>query len=228
MKRSSTLSTILILISLAGTATAQFSIGARLGMNMANIDMGSTEKIMGNFGFRMGLNLGAVFEMPVGPIILESGLIFNQTGSNYKETIDEALFKTTETINVRGNYLSIPILAKFKKPIKNFTLYGIAGPTVNFFIGGSAKGSITGDLEMDIDVDIKNYTHSTAMALVLGVGASKKINGKTFFADIRYTMGLNNIITGDVDNVQWGFIADLEATNKIIALNVGVLGLLTI
>jgi len=228
MKRLVTLLLMLGVLLTGASTWAQVNIGAQLGLNMANISMDGGQIVEGDFGTRMGLNVGAVAEMKLGPVTLQSGLLFNQVGTKYEESINQAGYSTEEEVTVKASYLTIPILAKYIMPMERFTLYGLAGPALSFFMGGTAEGGITGDFAMDIDEEINDFVKSMDTALVLGVGVMKEMNGRTFFVDIRYSMGLCNAVDADPDSMEWGFISKLEAKNQIITINVGVLGLLSL
>ena len=92
---------------------AQFHIGAKAGANVIKIDGKSFKD-----EFRYGYHLGGFAEIGLGRKLgLQPEVLFNQVSttvdSNYKE-LYENVFNPAYQSNVKLNYLSIPILLRYK------------------------------------------------------------------------------------------------------------------
>ena len=107
---------LLIAVLTAGYAQAQFSIGARAGVNLTNLIGGRDTEM-----FKPGFQIGAVFNGARNDVFsFESALLFSQMGSQAKE--DDYTFSLTL------NYFELPLNAKFR--FDNFFVQ--AGPYLGY------------------------------------------------------------------------------------------------
>lgn len=208
--------------------SAQIRVGASLGVTGASVTMPYNQRMAlgGSFHFRTGLQAGLIAEYPLKRITLQSGLRFHQAGTTYKRRIEESGFQFKEKVQARTQYLMLPVLVKYSRPLGDYSLYGLAGPCIRYLLSARAKGNMTGDFPMAIDLPMKHRVKSTDWGFILGIGVQKKLYGKTCFVECRYDMGLSNALNVYADDAALGWLAGAEARNRAIVLNLGVLDLL--
>ena len=106
--------------------------------------------------------------------------------------------------NVRLNYLELPILFKYAFPMDPFEVNVFAGPYVaHLMMVTDAQGRDENNL-------LKDFTRFD-WGFVLGVGGGMDIGLGRLVADVRYTLGLQNL---DDDG-------DADVKNSVIGANVG-------
>lgn len=120
----------------------------------------------------------------------------------------------SEVVEMKLNYLEIPILCQYNLSMNNKTVqpYLLAGPAIGFFLNGTMKHKIDSN-ETESDIDSKDV--DTNFGLVLGLGTT--INNM-FMLNIKYNLGLNTIIAEKADN---DFSMDLK--QNAILLSIGAL-----
>ena len=180
----------LIVISVATIASfAQFiGIGARGGLNFANVTVNNNGSPGTAFSpeAKTGYQLAGIVEFgfnkffSVVPEIIYSSQGFNlqSAGIQYKTTL---------------NYIQVPVLARLSLNLQRGRIFINAGPqlglktslTTDLPGGGSIGGVSSSDFK------------STDFGVVLGGGAGLDIGPGSVFTDIRYTLGLTNINTNN-------------------------------
>jgi hypothetical protein len=162
---------IFMCILITESAFGQLGIrtGFKLGHNWAtlsDIDMNDTETLKGiTGGIALELNL---FNL----LAVQGELLYSPQGISVKDIGD---------INI--NYLSIPVLLKYKMFPVAIHPYLIAGPDLSFLL--SAKDA---DKE-----DIKDAIKSQDIAIIIGGGLELSLFGKAAYIEGRYSMGMQDI-----------------------------------
>ncbi|MCW5516339.1 porin family protein [Muriicola sp. Z0-33] len=185
MKKALLTMTIVMFISFAAAAQ-DINIGAKAGLNLATLKPDLNDPAV-----RTSFHLGGVVEIPLlDELSLQPELFYSSQGVKDESDDDE---------EVRLNYLSIPVLAKY------YVAEGLsieAGPQIGFLL--SAEVEDNGDT-----TDLKDTTKSTDFGFALGLGY-KLENGLNFAA--RYYFGSDvNDIESDTDKFK----------NNVFQLSIG-------
>jgi len=216
MKNKIILLTVLLATSLL--SNAQLYVGAKVGLNLANISASFPKT---TFSTKIGINGGATLKYHFQNTMIgtQMDILYSQMGSHSKkveEVVDASgSLKTTTKIDYDFTYLQIPIYVNWEIPIKSeklipyrYTeniasvhLYG--GGFFGYGIGNNVSTSIT-----QYAVDVDNNATTTVIPKVSG--ASKKFNAIDFglalgagvsfniskvgklTVDVRYIKGMGN------------------------------------
>lgn len=191
MKKSVLFLVVALLAIPALQAQEFFRMGAKVGLNFANL-VGDTEDAEMLTSFHLGL----VAEIPIsekfyfGPEVLYS----TQGASFSDDEFDvDAEFKL--------DYIQIPLMARYYVS-EGFSLE--AGPQIGFLTSSEVETE-------DVGVDAKDYFTSFDYGLNFGLGY--KLPGGIFFQG-RYNLGLANVLDSNE------FDED-KAKNSVIQLSVG-------
>ncbi len=184
-----------------GTAQEEsIRFGAKAGLNLSNI-VGDFDD---NNDTKIGLNIGAVVEIPVTEkFAIQPELLFSTQGAK-AEFDDVELSSTGEIINIKEeaeanlNYVNIPIMAKYYIA-QGFSLQ--AGPQIGILISAEDKDG----------EDFKDTT--SAIDFGLNFGAGYQLASGIFF-DARYNLGLSNI--NDLEGDE-----DFSQKNSVISISLG-------
>jgi hypothetical protein len=176
---------LVILTSVALSASAQVQVGAKGGLNIANLggDGLSGQGVSSLISFHIGgqVSIPVADKFSIQPEVLYSGEGAKATGGKF----------------LLG-YLNIPVLAEYNIA-KGLNVE--AGPQLGFLLSAQAEPT------SGPSTDIKSQLKSTDFALVLGlnykftesIGADARYN--IGISDINATSGTNNSISNDVFQV---------------------------
>ena len=179
------------------SANAQTTIIPKLGVSIANIAFDPSNSDVKS---KIGLQLGIAAEIGVNDMFaIQPELLFIQKGAKSKANSDASL---------NLSYLEIPVLAKVKFGSDAAKFYAIAGPSIGIAIGGTDKDA-SGSEDLKFGSDTGQFKR-TDFGLQFGAG----VNIKNFIIDVRYGLGLSNII-----NVPSGASGSLK--NRAIGITVG-------
>jgi hypothetical protein len=217
--------TVLLLITwvaLCTAAQAQMSIIPKAGVTFSNVvNKDDTEGQRAKTGFLVGVGLNL-------PIVedffsVQPELLYIQKGFGFDTEDFDIKFR--ETIN----YLEVPILAKiaFGGDIAKFHVS--AGPSIGFGLGGNYKfsgddadqiedivGSLDGDVTFGSDDD-DSYNNRLDIGAQFGIGAGFKVGPGSLLLDLRYGLGLSNLLKEDADLG----IDESDGKNRVIAISLG-------
>lgn len=201
------LAVLFLIIGITKNSNAQVNYGIKAGLNysaqseLSNLYDGQNYKP----GYIFGLTLGYDFN----PILsLNTEVSYQTKGgcnqNNYNMSINNATYQF--------NYLNIPIYLKAKLSEqhgipKNWGIYGYAGP----YYGRLLSTSSDIDESEQTTGTIDDYASETDYGAVLGIGVSRKVNSVELYTDLRYEMGMSEIIS-----------YDNKLRNKTIAFCVGI------
>lgn len=179
--------TALALLAGAQSANAQFSIGPRLGLNLANVSY--TGDVAGNPDpkIKVGFQVGAAANIPLADkFAFQPALLFTQKGFKQDQSETETFSGVVVTSTAKGtaafNYLEVPLNFVFTTGGENgFQVF--AGPYLAYGVGGKIESSIT----VKDDSGLINESHSSNQPVKY---ASK--NGSGDYAYVRgFDVGLN-------------------------------------
>jgi hypothetical protein len=161
-------------------ANAQLSLGGRIGLNMPMLTVGSLPNGVSN-GFNTGLAIGAVGNYAINDkFSLQAEILYSQQGSK--------LTMGSDYSSVRYNYISIPLLAKYKFGQETMGGFVDGGLQLAYLASGSGETSIGGQTTT---ASITDYSGMNRMdvGLSLGVGGYYKLGPGELQLDIRYLLG---------------------------------------
>lgn len=178
---------------------AQAQFGIKAGINLASLSQEPLESNFEDFKDKsiVGFQVGVVAELPIMDIFsIQPELIWVQKGGKSTYTL---LGNEVER-SVIYNHIQIPVLAKIKATTEgeSFGLNFFGGPFASFSLGGNVKiESPLGTIEEDIDYsDDDNLERRLDWGLTFGLGA----NLGALFIDVRYDLGINNLLDDDASN----------------------------
>ena len=176
MKKTILTMTVAMFISFVAVAQ-DINIGAKAGLNLATLKPDLNDPAV-----RTSFHLGGMVEIPlIDQLSVQPELFYSSQGVKDESDDDE---------EVRLNYLSVPVLAKY------YVAEGLsveAGPQIGFLL--SAEGEDDGDT-----TDLKDITKSTDIGFAFGLGY-KLENGLNFAA--RYYFGSDvNDVASDSDKIK--------------------------
>jgi hypothetical protein len=173
------------------TLFAQISVGAKAGVNLANVN-GDVDNTDMKVGFHVGGYVNVAFS---DALSLQPELLFNSVG--YKYTTVSGVDEADVTSNL--NYISIPVSLMYSFGPANIHV----GPQIGFLMSAKTKSDVD---ELDGE-DIKDGLKSTDLGFNVGAG----VNFGKLNVTARYTIGLSNIVDED----------DVDVKNGVIQLSLG-------
>lgn len=206
MKKTFQITFFLCLLLSAITAHAQMTAGLRAGVNLAtyNFNFGSNVPASAQNQPKNAtlLTIGVPFQMMFGEHFgLQMELNFIQKG--FRQTTDITL-STTRFVSdgkIIVNWLELPVLAKARFGSDVGIGGGLFfGPSVGYGLSGKSKsttttttGSVSTTTSNDESLNFKDDDHSR-VDLALNMGGEVNYGG--IFLDVRYQIGLTNMVTG--------------------------------
>ena len=132
MKKNLKFFAVALAMALTSSAMAQLSIGPRAAVNFSNAAFDSDQEV--NSGNLLGFAFGVAAEIGVsGSFSIQPEVLFSQSGFILKDEFE--LLGEPVDLNVRYNYLQIPLLAKLKFGSGATVFNVFAGPHVGFGLG---------------------------------------------------------------------------------------------
>jgi hypothetical protein len=164
-------------------ATAQTTLGPKLGLNISTLSGNERSGLTSKVGF----NVGAFFNFKINDLIaVQPEVYFTMKGAK-DTTIETEIHNFTYTLD----YIEIPVLIKFSIPIPNskFCPSVYVGPSVSFNLNAKVSEEINGTiLEGDYE-----FINKTDYGLILGTNMGFRSKKFEYGLDIRYVMGLRSI-----------------------------------
>jgi len=154
-------------------AAAQVQFGLKAGLNLANLSVSPNEDGT-SLKMKANLHAGAMAYVPLfGHFGLQPEVIYSGQGTK--------ISAEGTSINYNLNYVSVPVLFKYKDASGFFAELG---PQIGILVAGKAKSG-------DQSADIKDQFKSTDISGAVGIGYLSSLN---LGIDARYSLGLTNII----------------------------------
>lgn len=169
---------------------SQTKVGVLAGINMSKLngdiqpDTKYKSKTGGNFGLFIDLKLAKNIYLSIQPS-------YSQEGTKITHKVDGA-YEPIDSIKVKLNYFSLPILLKVTSTNEKF--YAIGGIETSK-LANSSMTPIGGE-EEDIIVTIEPWNFS----MHFGAGIRFPLGFTTLFVEARYTQGFMNITEESVVN----------------------------
>jgi hypothetical protein len=190
---------IVVLLATAASAAAQErNWGAKGGLNMATLS--SDDPANPDFKYRFGVIVGGFYTWPIGERFeLQPEAFYSQQGAALSEQGVDA--------TIELDYVTVPILARYRFAPRGRGLVVYGGPSIAFKVSAKAKAKFGSE---DISDDISDEIESTDVGVAVGAAYEK---GRTSIEG-RYTFGLTDI-SKDPDEPS-------KTKHRVIAILVGV------
>ncbi|MDO7874538.1 porin family protein [Hymenobacter sp. ASUV-10] len=227
-----TILTTLACLAGAHSASAQFSIGPRLGLNLADVALsgdldGDTDtKISAGVQVGVAATIGLADKFAFQP-----ALLYSQKGFKREQTETETFGGITYTASFSSkasfNYLEVPLNFVFTTGGENgFQVF--AGPYLAYGVGGKteSKYSVKDANGTTYDSGSENKTvkfadkegsddYSYVRALDLGLNGGLGYRQGPFQAQVGYGLGLGNLIPQNENGDEY----DYKARNRVIQVS---------
>ena len=203
------------------TASPIFSINGKIGMNTAPVSVIRNESIAGEpikskYKLQPGWQFGLGGEWHIREeISLNGEVVYVASG-----------FKTNKTafggdileIKDRQNWLVVPVSIKYSDTKGRYRPYGYLGASVEWLFSDKAE-IITTNRETVNGTTIESVAESPALdftyrrnkvnrSVFIGGGLKVKVKLDYVFVDLRYSMGLTNVVNGDAQYVDYNKYGD--------------------
>lgn len=170
--------TVALLVTIIGSTFAQFTIGPKVGLNLAKVYAGK-EGLDEDIDFKTGLNVGIFGRYEINErFAIQPEVLYSQQG--YKSHInlfDHLGYPIGEYgYKASSHYVNIPILVKYY-PLKRF--YVEAGPQVGFCVSSDFSAD-DNELEsiikkLDTDYNTVDFSLTGGVGFHLGYGLSVNV-----------------------------------------------------
>lgn len=219
----------LLLVAITASLFGQVSLGAKAGIYRSDIAVqGIDNNLLPNTQGITDISLGIVSEIMIGQNFgVQPELTYEKSGFKINEGLDLDLFNIPIPLGVKAkvkvDYLSLPILAKYKigtGPVKG---YVTAGPNFRYALQGDVQTFATVIVDIPIWSQDINFSGENVQRMdiggVIGAGVSFETGPGQLFLDARYNHGFTQ-----VDNFSF---ADLQLRNTGMGINIGYMMPLT-
>ncbi|MEI6434822.1 MAG: porin family protein [Bacteroidota bacterium] len=171
-----------------------FSLGLKAGINLSswsNIDISDPSKKVSKLGFQGGF-VGKIGFNKYLAVQME--LLFAQKGLKVKATASGVTAKAWYTVN----YFEIPLLIKFSIPAGPVMIFANVGPSLG--IGLSAKFATDPDAGYNTTINFEEGgLQRFDFGLLFGAGAGLKVGKGELFLDLRYGLGISDVMDASSD-----------------------------
>lgn len=217
-----TTSTLVLLTLLVSTASAQFSIGLRGGIHLANWAINDDlRNTLGDPEIRLSPVVGAVMEIRfTDNIALQPEMIFLQKGFKQENSYsDPILGAFSSRFDMIINHIEVPVLFKAGGVVGPLRMEGLVGPGLSVALTGKRKtetvyNGVENTDTRDIDFHDDEFSRIDFSIHAGAVFSLKLGEVVRVFLDSRYLLGLTNINTSDSADA---------ARNRGISISTGVL-----
>ncbi len=223
MKKLLSLFTVILLIALL-PAKAQFHMGVKGGLNLANMNVsnlpaGFTNNMVASF------HLGAYVEKPlIKSFGIESGLYLS--GKGLKEEFSQSIlvYSISGSVKITPYYLELPVNAVYNLNIRLIKLRFFAGPYIAYGLAGRVNSdfSATG-LPIDLsslglvnesrNIVFGSDTTSDVKPFDFGVNIGVGAEIKKFTFNIQYGLGFVNVAAENA--------TAYEGKNRLLTFSLG-------
>lgn len=192
MNRLAWYGAVALLTVVPAAAPAQAAVGMRVGARWADLDVSQDTDGIRNVAVAAYLGL-AVSER----LALQVEAVYGDRGAEGLRLGDGALDLAASPVGVTASYLDIPVLLRAGFPRERFMPSLFVGPYAGFLLGCdivAADGRRACDAE---EVTPRFEPRSTDFGIVAGGALDMALGTSTAFVDLRFTMGLLSIATGE-------------------------------
>jgi hypothetical protein len=179
------------LIALPRPAAADVQFGLKIGGNMAKPTGADAQELADTLKSKVGFAGGIFIAINLGKVVaVQTEVLYTMKGATFEyEDVDETVQE-----KLHGDYLEIPLLLKLKLPTPGIQPFVFAGPYVGFKL--KEKLTYLGEEIPTEDAILKNNDYGA----IFGGGLQL---GRSLHLDVRYSMGLQKIITEGAEAVDF-------------------------
>ncbi len=219
----------LLLVAITASLFGQVSIGAKAGIYHSNVAIdGIDNNLLPNTKGLTDFSGGVISEIMLGNNFgIQPELNYEKSGFQINEGLDIDIFNVPVPIGLKAkvkvDYLTMPILAKYKigsGPVKG---YISAGPNFRYAMKGEVKTFATVLIDIPVWSQDINFSGDNVQRMdiggIVGAGVSFTTGPGQLFIDARYNHGFTQ-----VDNFSF---ADLKMKNTGMGINIGYMMPLT-
>lgn len=175
-------------------ATAQVRFGAKAGLNVSSIALPLNDyapKIGYQVGFVADIKLSDHFSIQPALLLSSKGVV-----DKYEDRDLSGLYVKTIRTKVSLNYLEVPILALYKRPLKNGTRIFVGlGPYVGIGMFGYSRTEEYGKHKIAFDSDPRQDVQSF-VPFDFGVSTTVGIETRKFLLGVNFNNGVKPIANG--------------------------------
>jgi len=188
MKQTLRISLFILLSLFAVTATAQTYLGFFAGINNGKLKGDAPRKA--SYKSLIGFNGGLYLDVKVSKLVtLSFQPTYTQEGTRVFYSIPWEK-EPVDSIHVRLNYFTIPILVKVSSLNQRF--YALAGVETGFLLDGYAEG---GDEKVSLTNEISQFN----LSIVFGAGLRFPLKYGRLFLELRYAQSIVDLTDEPVD-----------------------------
>jgi hypothetical protein len=160
-------------------ASAQVQVGAKAGLNVADINAtGLAPNSYITYSTKINFNAGFLVTIPLfKSFLLQPEISYSGQGAS--------TVLSGESLTTSYNYLNFPVLFKYQQ---SSGFFAETGPQIGFLLGANEKGGYQGT------VDLTNEIQPIDFSWAFGIGCKFKKPDIGF--DVRYNLGLTNTEEG--------------------------------
>ncbi len=226
----------LVYFSSKFTAAPLFSLFAYTGPNISQekilvdadaetVNPLSANQINKKYTIRPGFQFGAGVEWHYDEN-LSATVEINYLHSAYKKTTSYIFDRDEIEIIDRQNWFRLPITIKFSDHIGKYRPYGYVGFSLDYLISDKATiTNINNDLKIDgspasqppSESPIQNFTNKRNrfnQSIFVGGGVKYKLGLNYAFVDVRYSLGMKNIV--DVNKMYLQYTGDDKTSDSFL------------
>lgn len=214
-----------ILVLLLSVATyAQVSLGFKTGVNLADTRInGLFDNSLPEQNMYPGFTAGVIAEVPMlNGFAFRPELSYTQKGFVTDISVsDLELLGIDIPIGARAktrfNYLDMPLLIKYSTGTDLAKVYFVVGPTIGYTINAHVRPVANLLINVNlprVNIPLDNDIYQRwEIAGTLGMGGEIKAGKGKIFSDVRYNLGLTNMLQDP--------IIDFRAKNQGLAITAG-------
>ncbi|MCA1801194.1 MAG: PorT family protein [Rhodothermaceae bacterium] len=175
-----------------------YSYGFRIGIHMADIQV-EDDEFSDSYGNRFGPAVGAFVSIPLNESIsVRPELWYLRKGAEASFDLfffgEDLSFEST----FQFDYVEVPILISYTPRTGGKALPNLfAGPSVGSLTSAKYKIEAAGESE---SASIKSNLKSTDISLIFGGGLDFGLGSRSLVVDIRYMLGLSNILKSPIED----------------------------
>jgi hypothetical protein len=204
MRKNILLAITYMLFSFVNAQEVKF--GIKGGLNLSSW-AGDTKGL--NLRPRFGVNVGSFAEIRLTEqFAIQPEVLYATQGTKFKN-VGATIYGTDYIGDIKWNlsYINIPVMFKYSGDGKSFIE---AGPQIGFLTSAKAITKLT-RYSQTVDQDVKEMFESLDFGFVVGVGLNIT---KHLLTDLRYNIGLSNIIKTESDD-------NTKIRNSVLSLSLG-------
>lgn len=212
MKNLSFFAACMMIVLLAGQGVSQISIGGKAGINFADTRVeGLLNNLVPTQQTYTGFTAGIVAEVPVsGRLTFRPELNYIQKGFIISEAVNVNVLGIDVPVGAKAktrvNYVEAPLMLKYNFGTASSGFYVMGGPTVAY----AANAHLRPVASVIIDINLPrtninlsdNIYQRWEVSGTMGAGAQTTAGNGTLFADVRYNLGLTNMLNNPIVDVR--------------------------